>query len=178
MDRSLVLDNTTPDAEAAFVRLFQDHYGEIYAYLCRLVGDRHQAEDLAQDAFVKAYRAIERLPADANQRAWLYRIATNTALDCLRRRRLIAWLPLFERDSHPATHTSFAEASLEAVAVQRTLGRLSPRYRVPLVLYACQGLSTAEIARVLKISPGAVKTRLFRAREKFRRLYAPEGGER
>jgi RNA polymerase sigma-70 factor (ECF subfamily) len=174
MDRTWVLNGTPEDREAAFVRLFADYYGDIHAYLCRLVGDRHQAEDLAQDTFVKAYRALGRLPGDANVRAWLYRIATNTALDCLRRRRLISWLPLFERDNHPAAQNSFAESSLEAVVVQRTLSRLTPRYRVPLVLYACQGLSTAEIARVLKISQGAVKTRLFRAREKFRRLYAPE----
>ena len=123
---------------------------------------------------MKAYRALGRLPSGANRRAWLYRIATNTALDHLRRRRLIAWLPLFDDDRHPAARTSFQDTSLESVAVQRTLARLAPRYRAPLVLYACQGLSTAEIAAVLKISQGAVKTRLFRAREKFRRLYAPE----
>jgi RNA polymerase sigma-70 factor (ECF subfamily) len=137
------------------------------------VADRQQAEDLTQDTFVKAYRALARLPADANERAWLYRIATNTALDWLRRRRLISWFPLFERDNHPAVQTSFAEASLEGVAVQRTLKKLPARYCVPLVLFACQGFSTQEIAQILHISQGAVKTRLFRAREKFRRLYTP-----
>jgi len=178
MDRTLVASTVAEDREAAFERLFRDHHVEIYVYLCRLVGDRHQAEDLAQDAFLKAYKALTRLPKDANTRAWLYRIATNTALDWLRRRRLISWLPLFERDNHPAARTSFSEASLESVAVQRTLARLAARYRVPLVLYGCQGLSTREIAEVLEISPGAVKTRLFRARVRFRQLYAPEEGER
>ncbi|MCL7455349.1 MAG: RNA polymerase sigma factor [Anaerolineae bacterium] len=177
MDRILVVERSAQDKEAAFERLFEDYHAEIFVYLCRLVGDPHQAEDLAQDTFVKAYKALTRLPKDANARAWLYRISTNTALDWLRRRRLIAWLPLFERDNHPAAQTSFTEASLESVAVQRTLARLSARYRVPLVLYACQGLSTQEIAEVLSISRGAVKTRLFRAREKFRQLYAPAEGE-
>jgi RNA polymerase sigma-70 factor (ECF subfamily) len=174
MDHALMLDGDTADVESAFEQLFRDYHDDIYIYLCRLVSDRQQAEDLAQDAFVKAYRALGRLPAGANVRAWLYRIATNTALDWLRRRRLIAWLPLFERDSHPATQLSFADESLESVAVQRALSRLPLRYRAPLVLYACQGFSTQEIADVLKISQGAVKTRLFRAREKFRRLYSPE----
>lgn len=174
MDYALMLNGDSASLETMFEQLFQDYYEDIYAYLCRLVGDRQQAEDLAQDAFVKAYRALPRLPAGANVRAWLYRIATNTALDWLRRRRLIAWLPLFERDSHPATSTFFAEESLESVVVRRALGRLPAHYRVPLVLYACQGFSTQEIAGILDLSQGAVKTRLFRAREKFRRLYTPE----
>ena len=174
MDHSLALDSALADREAGFEQLFQDHYKSIYVYLCRLVGDHKQAEDLTQDTFIKAYRALERLPAEANVRAWLYRIATNTGLDCLRRRRLISWLPLFERDTHPATQVSFAETTLESVAVQQALEQLPARYRVPLVLYACQSLSTQEIADILQCSRGAVKTRLFRARERFRRLYALE----
>jgi RNA polymerase sigma-70 factor (ECF subfamily) len=174
MDHALALESALADCEARFEQLFRDYHSSIYVYLHRLVGDQKQAEDLAQDAFVKAYRALGRLPADANVRAWLYRIATNTALDSLRRRRLVSWLPLFEGDSHPAVNASFAESSLESVAVQQVLKRLPPRYRAPLVLYACQGLSTHEIAEILLISRGAVKTRLFRAREKFRKLYAAE----
>ena len=176
MEYALTLDSAAADEQARFERLFQEHHSSIYAYLCRLVGDRKQAEDLAQDTFVKAFRALDRLPAEANARAWLYRIATNTALDWLRRRRLISWLPLFDNDRHPAVSASFSDSLLESVAVQRTLSRLPARYRAPLVLYACQGFSTREIAQILNISPGAVKTRLFRAREKFRRLYAPEEG--
>jgi RNA polymerase sigma-70 factor (ECF subfamily) len=178
MDRALAVDGVPSDAgtsrDTRFEQIFAEYYGDMVAYLYRLVGDQKQAEDLAQDAFVKAYRALDSLPVEANARAWLYRIATNTALDWLRRRRLISWLPLFDRDSHPAARTTFAEASLESVAVQQALVRLGSRYRVPLVLYACQGLSTQEIAEILHISRGAVKTRLFRAREKFRCLYAPE----
>ncbi len=177
MDQALVLEDALAEREAAFEQLFREYYGDILAYLYRLVGERKQAEDLTQDTFVKAYRALPDLAADANQRAWLYRIGTNTALDWLRRRRLIAWLPLLEGDAHPLVRTSFAETSLEGVAVQRALAQLSARYRVPLVLFACQGLSTQEIAEILHISRGAVKTRLFRARKKFRRIYTPEEGE-
>lgn len=174
MDRTLAVKGVLVSRETLFEGLFLEHYRDIYVYLCRLVDDAHQAEDLAQDTFVKAYRALDRLSAGANVRAWLYRIATNTALDWLRRRRLISWLPLFERDSHPATRTSFGGASLESVAVQQALGQLSARYRVPLVLFACQGFSTREIAEILQISRTAVKTRLFRAREQFRQIYVSE----
>lgn len=174
MDRALALEGSLAAIDARFEQLFGEYHSEIYVYLCRLAGDERQAEDLVQDAFVKAYRALARLPEEANARAWLYRIATNTALDWHRRRRLISWLPLFERDRHPAVRFSFAESLLEGVAVQQALAHLPPRYRVPLVLYACQGLSTQQIADVLQISRGAVKTRLYRAREKFRRLYTLE----
>lgn len=174
MDRVLRLGSTLANHEARFEQLYLEYHSDIYVYLYRLVGDQKRAEDLAQDAFVKAYGALDRLPADANARAWLYRIATNTALDWLRRRRLISWLPLFDRDKHPAVRTYFAEVSLESVAVRQVLAKLPSRYRVPLVLYACQGLSTQEIAEILQVSRSAVKTRLFRAREKFRRLYTPE----
>jgi RNA polymerase sigma factor (sigma-70 family) len=174
MDQALVLDDALAGRESAFEQLVREYYGDILAYLYRLAGDRKQAEDLTQDTFLKAYRAWPDLPAGANARAWLYRIGTNTALDWLRRQRLIAWLPLLERDSHPAVHTSFADAALESMAVQRALTQIPARYRVPLVLFVCQGLSTHEIAAILHVSQGAVKTRLFRAREKFRRLYTPE----
>jgi RNA polymerase sigma-70 factor, ECF subfamily len=174
MDRTWIEDTTATDVETAFCRLFESHQREIGAYLVRLVGDRALAEDLAQDTFEKALRALSRLPAEANTRAWLYRIATNTALDCLRRRKLITWLPLFDHDVDPAARASFGDASLESVTLQHCLDRLPPRYRVPLVLYACQGLSTHEIAAVLRLTAAAVKTRLYRAREKFRQIYAPE----
>lgn len=176
MDHAWLLDSATTDTRSRFEQLFQDHHSRIYAYLCRLVGDHKQAEDLTQDTFVKAFRALNRLPAEANARAWLYRIATNTALDWLRRRRLINWLPLFD-DDHQQSAPDLAEATLESITVQRTLLQLPPRYRTPLVLYAYQGFSTQEIADILHISPGAVRTRLFRAREKFRRLYAQEQEE-
>jgi RNA polymerase sigma-70 factor (ECF subfamily) len=177
MDQPLALDGALEDQESRFERLFRDYHSDIYVYLCRLVGDQGQAEELAQETFVKAYRALGCLPMEANSRAWLYRIATNTALDCLRRRRLVSWLPLFERDMHPAVQTCFAESSLESIAVEKTLSELRAHYRIPLVLYACQGFSTQEIAKILRISRGAVKTRLFRAREQFRRLYCRKEGD-
>ena len=75
-------DRTTP-----FERLVRRHRGEILAYLRRFLGGDLEAEDVAQDTWLRAHRAFDRLPADANQRAWLYRIATNRALTALRRRR-------------------------------------------------------------------------------------------
>lgn len=158
------------DTDALFERLFAEYSAPLLSYLYRLVGDRVQAEDLAQDVFVRAYHALPALPADANHRAWLYRIATNCACDTLRRRRLIAWLPWPERETEQIATPPPANDD----AVQRALLKLPPGFRVPLVLFSVQGYSTEEIAAMLGISVGAVKTRLYRAREAFRQAYAQE----
>lgn len=163
------------ETDALFERLFTEFSTPILSYLYRLLGDRAQAEDLAQDVFVRAYRALPVLPGDANHRAWLYRIATNCAYDALRRKRLIAWLPLPERETRlVAASPPEPDDGVQHDAVQRALLRLSPRYRVPLILFSVQGYSTEEIAKMLGISVGAVKTRLYRAREAFRQSYAQE----
>ena len=154
--------------DAIFEQLFRDYQRPILNYLCRLVGDDARAEEITQDVFVRAYRALPGLAADANRQAWLFRIATNAAYDHLRRRRLVQWLPLLDHDS-PIADTE--ERAGQQEAVQRALNQLSPDYRAPLILYAIQGYSLREIGETLGISEGAAKTRLCRAREKFRQVY-------
>jgi len=167
-------DSAGEDVEARFERLFLTHQTPILNYLYRFVGDVGRAEELAQETFIKAYRALTRLPADANERAWLYRIATNTARDWNRRRRLIQWLPLLNRDNDSLSKGDPAGQIVEAEAVQRALASLPVIYREPLLLYSMQGFSTAEIADILGLSQSAVKVRLFRARELFRGVYQGE----
>jgi RNA polymerase sigma-70 factor (ECF subfamily) len=172
------MTSTPPsDIDARFERLFDEYQGAILNYLYRMVNDRDRAEELTQDVFVKAYRALRRLPADANERAWLYRIATNTAYDRLRRARLIRWLPLLENKDSLVMSGDRGSNIAEREAVQEGLAQLKPLYRAPLILYSVQGYSVAEIAEMLGISEGAVKTRLYRAREKFRKAYGGEGGD-
>ncbi len=74
--------------DALFERLFDEYRQPLLNYLYRLLGEAERAEEVCQDVFVRAYRALPRLPQGANHRAWLYRIATNAATDCYRRRRL------------------------------------------------------------------------------------------
>jgi len=159
--------------DALFERLFEEYQGPILNYLYRLLGELGRAEELTQEVFLRAYRALGGLPSDANHRAWLYRIATNAAYDQLRRRRLIQWLPLMDRDrSTPNAPQVDLEGRIDASeAVQNALGRIPLKYRVPLVLFSVQGYSVAEIGEIMSISVGAVKTRLYRAREMFREFY-------
>ena len=157
---------------ADFERLFVEYRAPILNYLYRLVGQAATAEDLTQEAFTRAWRAREQLARVDNQRAWLYRIATNAARDHLRRRRLLAWLPLGETERHPSlAQGSHEDASLESERMRLALLKLSPDYRVPLVLYTCQDFSVAEIAAALGVSTDAVKQRLVRARQQLREAY-------
>jgi RNA polymerase sigma-70 factor, ECF subfamily len=186
-----------------FEAIFTRYQTPISNYLYRLVGNREQAFDLAQDVFVKAYRALAggtTIQAGALS-SWLYRIASNTATDALRRRRLISWLPLslFNEDrgvgagmpggdnddgmpsgaSMFGAHSGYDGARFEQhvaerEVVQHVLEKLPSKYATCLLLYEYEGFSCAEIAEMLEVSASAVKMRLMRAREKFITLYQQE----
>jgi RNA polymerase sigma-70 factor (ECF subfamily) len=161
---------TTNDESHAVERLYNEQRRPLLAYLARLVGDREAAEDLCQEAFLKALRSWARHDPAASPVAWLYRIATNTAYDHLRRRRRAALAPLVEVDVLAGVYTVGAEPD-EGESVRRALAQLPARYRVPLLLHACAGHSLHEIADALGCSRAAVKMRLLRARERFREVY-------
>jgi RNA polymerase sigma-70 factor, ECF subfamily len=162
----------TADLDARFERIFREYRTPIASYLLRLVDDPGLAEELAQEVFLRAYRALGSLPGDANERAWLYRIATNAAYDLLRRRRLLKWLPLLGHPRGPTPSVGGLEDRIaEEDAVRRALGKLSSLYRVPLILYTVEGFSTKEIAEMLGISANTAKVRLFRARQMFQEAY-------
>ena len=176
--------SSSSDLDQRFEALFRDLRQPVLNYLFRLLGDAEQAEDVSQDSFVKIYRALSGLPADANARAWVYRIATNAAYDALRRRRLIRWLPLLrqadEDDGYERCEVGLPEAANEMAQleqhldVQAALNRLPTDLRTPLLLYSYQGLNTAEIAEIMQISRSAVKMRLQRARQLLGEHYTRE----
>ena len=144
----------------------------VFAYLSRLVDDPDQAEELTLETFLRAYRARGSLRLVINRRAWIYRIATNLAHNAWRRSRRFRWLPLREAEwlSTPAPSPRVEERSL----IEDVLGALPVPYRVPLLLFSHYGFSVAEVAEVMGIGPGAVRTRLYRARELFRVQYERE----
>jgi RNA polymerase sigma-70 factor (ECF subfamily) len=150
--------------------LYREHRRPLLAYLARVVGDREAAEDLCQETFLKALRSWARHDPAANPVAWLYRIATNTAYDYLRRRRRAAVAPLVEVDTLAGGHASGLGLG-EGEGVRHALAQLPARYRVPLLLHTCAGHSLTEIADALGCSHAAVKMRLLRARERFRQVY-------
>ncbi len=134
-----------------------------------MVSDRALAEDLTQDTFIKAYKSLPKTDPDLAFKAWLFRIATNTAISHLRRGRIVRWLPFVgehemkaERVDDQATRTSDISAAL---------AQLPSHYASILLLRHYQGLSLAETAQALDITENAAKLRLFRARKAFAKIY-------
>ncbi len=157
-------------AHAAFTTLMVAHEATIARYLRHLVGDAEAARDLTQETFLSAYRAWA-AGVPANPGGWLYRVATNHAFAYLRRRRLIAWLPLGARaGSSGAAHDPPDERVAGDAAVAAALAALPPRQRACLLL-SIEGFDGPAIAAQLGIAPAAARMNLARAREAFRARY-------
>lgn len=161
----------TISAQSSIENLYQMYQRQILAYLIRMVNDRETAEDLCQETFIKAFRGWAQHNPEASTVAWLYRIATNTAYDYLRRKQRIRFMPLIEAESVVGSASTIESYLDEGEPVHHALAQIPQHYRVPLVLHTCEGRSTQEIADALGCSNSAVKTRLFRARERFRQVY-------
>jgi RNA polymerase sigma-70 factor (ECF subfamily) len=169
---ALVLER---DTHAAFETIYETHQTALLAHLTRLVSDRALAEDLCQETFLKALRHWERRAEIANITAWLYRVATNTAYDHLRRRKRVIFAPL-EPAAPALCDADTMEARLdEQEPVRRALARLSPDARRLLILCVHAGHTTQELAAALECSDAAIRLRLFRARARFRKLYSELG---
>jgi RNA polymerase sigma-70 factor, ECF subfamily len=165
--------------EASFERLFAQFSEPIYNYVLRMVGDADRAADIAQDTFIKAYRKLDTLTEGASARSWIYRIATNTAIDEMRRRRFLRPMSDDERhdqrpDPRPGPEDQVVGASIDD-RIQRALARLRPNHRQCLILSDVEDMSAAQIGEVMGMSHGAVRTLLCRARGELRRELQREG---
>lgn len=150
----------------ALERFYHQHQSRVYGLCMRLLGRCEDAEDAMQATFVRAFRELPRFRGDSSARTWLYRIAVNEALGMLRRRRDLA--PPDEQV--PGTADTGLSAT-ERIAVQVALARLKPDHRAVLVLRFWEELSYEEVAEVLGLSLSAVKMRVKRARDAFRKCY-------
>jgi RNA polymerase sigma-70 factor (ECF subfamily) len=164
--------DTEMTVEQAIAGLYAEHAPTIVRHLERLTHSRETAEDLAQETFLKALRSWGQLASGENVRAWLFRIATNTAYDEFRRRRQRVTTTL--TDVHADTLAAEQTDSTldEAEPILAALARLPARYRVPLLLQGYAGYPLSEIAAALGWKEGTVKSRLHRARAQFQKYYA------
>ncbi len=175
VDENGLVERARAGDQAAFAQLFEQYHAAILNYLHRMVYDRALAEDLTQDTFIKAYNALPRTKPDLAFKAWLYRIATNTAISHLRRGKIIRWLPFITDRESPDEHIE--RSVTRKLDISEALSKLPEHYQTALVLRHYQGLSLAETAQVLDITENAAKLRLFRARKAFAQLYgiSPDG---
>ncbi|MFN2467974.1 MAG: RNA polymerase sigma factor [Gaiellaceae bacterium] len=172
-DATLLARAKGGDVEA-FAELVRQHEHRVRAVLYRLLDDERDVEEATQDAFVQAWRNLDRFRGDAAVFTWLYRIAVNEALARLRRRRVpLAELADVEQsESRAGEAASEPERAAEAGELKAVLARsvraLPLEYRAPLVLRDLVGLSNPEVADVLEISVAAAKSRIHRARMQVR----------
>jgi len=168
---SLWVQRTLAGDPQAFGELVRRYERDVFNLAYRMLNERGEAEDAAQEAFMRAYVNLDRYDPERPFKTWLLSITSNHCIDRLRRRRL-TWLSLEEPlPPHPAL-TSDTPGPEEALLtsernllVQEMLADLSPEYRLAVILRYWYDLSYAEIAEMLGTTESAIKSRLFRARQ-------------
>jgi RNA polymerase sigma-70 factor (ECF subfamily) len=179
---------------ALFEQLFTKYHRPLLDYLYGMSHDRTLAEDLVQETFLRAFAAESKLPNVTYPQAWLYRIATNVALDTSRRQRHFSVLPLQRVEPEagssdagswsdslslpPTMHQEDIAASIaERDCVWQALAELPPRWRAILLLQTTAGFGPREIATLLHLEEGNVRKILFRAKERFRSIYVAQDAD-
>jgi RNA polymerase sigma-70 factor, ECF subfamily len=159
-----------------FEVFFTRHEGQITGYLRRIVGDDGIANDLCQETFVRAWQHYARISVYPRPETWLFRVATNLALNHLRRLGSpVAAATPFDDETLPHGG-DLAEQVAATELVHQTLLALAPRARALLVLREVYGLTLEEAAHALGMSVAAAKKMLYRARLEFRRRYTQQEG--
>ena len=162
----------------AFELLVLEYQKNVYNVALRITGNAEDAADMAQEAFIKAFNSISSFKGDSRFSVWLYRIVSNVSVDFLRSkaRRPSSSLSIENEEGETVeleiadeslSPEKLLETKLSSQAVRRGLDSLPEDYRQILLLREIQGLSYDEIAQVLDIEIGTVKSRIFRARKKL-----------
>jgi RNA polymerase sigma-70 factor (ECF subfamily) len=150
---------------AAFGELVRRHRDRMWAVALRTLGDREEAADALQDAFVSAFRAAGRFRGDAAVTTWLHRIVVNACLDRARRRQARPTVALPEVET--AALALAPPDSDTALTVRSALAQLPADQRIPLILLDVEGYSVAEIAQMLGVAEGTIKSRCARGRARL-----------
>jgi len=161
----------------AFRPLVERYQGRVYGIALRILGDPHEAEDVCQEVFVRAYRALSGFDTRFPFSNWLLRIATNLSRTFLRRRRSAASLlgegPAVEAGESPGEKEENLASLREGI--KEALDRLSERKRTALLLFHQSERSYADIAEIMDLPLGTVKTAIHRARNEIRRALSDRG---
>jgi RNA polymerase sigma-70 factor (ECF subfamily) len=172
--------DSTEERRASFPELVERHGRMVFRVAYRITGNEADAEDVVQEAFLKAYKAFDRFDERASFSTWIFRIAANCAIDLLRRRRTHPERPADLEDPEsplPDPAALSPETALASSQIGRklreALGELSPQERTAFVLRHFEGQPTEEIARALGVGANAAKQTVFRAVRKLRLRLAP-----
>lgn len=156
--------------QAAFMQIVEAYQRPVYNLCYRMLGDAHEAEDAAQETFLRAYTKLDTYHANRKFSSWLLSIASHYCIDRLRQRRqqIVSWDDLPPGRSVPDTQLQPEEVALKTEArdsLHTLLDTLAPDYRAAIILCYWHELSYDEIAQTLDTTVSAIKSRLFRARQ-------------
>lgn len=165
--------------QSAYGEIVEIYKDKVFQLCYRILGNRHEAEDMAQEAFIRAYINIASFNIDLKFSTWLYRIATNLCIDRIRKKKPDYYLDAevsgtdgLTMYSQIASDTTLPEDEVESLELQETIQReitkLPEKYRSVIVLKYIEELSLNEISEILDIPLGTVKTRIHRGREALR----------
>jgi RNA polymerase sigma-70 factor (ECF subfamily) len=171
--------------QSAFEQIVRRYQRPVVHLIARMTGDRAHAEDLAQEAFVKAFRSLAAFDTSRRLASWLFRIAHNTAIDALRRpRRPTVSLDTAPGESRGIAHMPAAPPEPDPVerealgqALEAALSRLRPEFRAAVVLRYDEGLSFDEIGAVLSVPEATARSHVHRARKELMRHLTDGGWE-
>ena len=185
-DEEGLINKASKGDAAAFEALVTKYDKGVYNLAFRLVSDRDDAMDIAQEVFLKAYQALPRFRGDSRFSTWIYRVCVNASLDHLRRKQKMASYsldePLSFKESPVTREIEDESGSVEDSVETKSLGQavlavlrdLEPQHRVIILLSDVKGYSYQEIADILGLCMGTVKSRLHRSRNMVRKLLPPE----
>lgn len=179
----VLLEQARNGQETAFAQLVEAHSGKTIQLAWRLVGNRSEAEEISQEAFLRLFKSLTTFRGDSRVSTWLYRTVSRLAIDHLRRERLKRKLFFFRNneseqsdpidlavDPSASPHDQL-QARETAEQMQQLLGRLPARQKAVFVLRHMEDLSLKEIATMLNLSEGTVKSHLHRAVSLFRKEF-------
>lgn len=163
-DRDLMARAAAGD-RGAFTELMDRHEDMVFAVAMRLMRDREAAFDATQETFLTLFRKADRYSGESAVSTWLYRVATNTCLDLLRKqkRRRAEALPEHHDEADPSAREPFEAVEVRG-DIEAALASIPVDFRAAVVLSDVHGLSIAEMAEILDVAPGTVKSRVFRGR--------------
>jgi RNA polymerase sigma factor (sigma-70 family) len=160
---------------ATWEAIVRDHAGRVFRLAYRLTGNRHDAEDLTQEVFVRVFRSLDKYTPGTFD-GWLHRITVNLFLDGARRRARIRFEPLGEDTDRLVGRELPADIAYDRSTfdpdIQQALANLAPEFRVAVVLCDIEGLSYEEISAVLGVKLGTVRSRIHRGRAQLRSALA------
>jgi RNA polymerase sigma-70 factor (ECF subfamily) len=168
---------------AAFGELVRRYQDRLYKSIFRVVDNAEDAYDVVQEAFLNAYQSLNSFKGDAEFFTWLYRIAFNSAISLKRKRKAVLrfeWGLGEKNSAEPLDESAFSqpgtalERSEEDASLQIALNRLSPEHRAVLVLKDLEGQKYEDIAEILDVPIGTIRSRLHRARLELRELLQAE----